>query len=259
MGIYIVWEVHNIHSDLSKQLKFNNKKIIRLQKRECYVSEISDAILCRSRQDMSKLLKISSEPQSKFHIYKGCIETSLLKNTKPNFNGRRLVTFGNFYYEPNRRMLLILSKIMMKLYRMDKKIVLDVVGDIPKGLEEKISSSNIIVHRFVPNITKILNKVALLIAPIDTGSGTRVKLLVAMAAGMPVITTTKGAEGLEYKNKIIISDKFADYPSLIMKILTNKKLYNKLSVDGRKFVQKKYDWSTNIDKVINVYKKMILR
>ncbi|MCL4379416.1 glycosyltransferase family 4 protein [Candidatus Marsarchaeota archaeon] len=253
VNIPVVWEIHNIHSDLSAQLGFDKKKISALKSRERHVSIISDAILCRSRHDLNRLLAISSAPKSKFHIYRGCIETNQFKNVWPNYEGKRLITFGNFYYEPNKRMLLAASKIMKEL---DREIVLDVVGDIPNDLKKKISASNVIVHGFILDITKILKNDALLIAPLDSGSGTRVKILVAMASGIPVITTKKGAEGLECENKIVISNRVDDYPKLIMKILGNKRLYEKLSNEGRKSVQDEYDWSDNIDKVIKAYKSV---
>jgi glycosyltransferase involved in cell wall biosynthesis len=46
---------------------------------------------------------------------------------------------------------------------------------------------------------------------------------------------------------------------LIIKLLKDKKLYDKLSKDGRRFVQKEYDWSNQIHKVIAAYKAVLSR
>ncbi len=255
-SIPVVWEVHNIHSDLSKQLHVGRKRIDTLTKREKSAAEMSDAILCRSKNDRSKLARISHVPMSKLFLYRGCINTKPLRGVKPDRAGKRIVTFGNLYYEPNRRMVLNMVKILKKTIKKDKRIKLDVVGDIPLNLKEQIMCQNVTVYGFVPDITSILKHEALLVAPIDSGSGTRVKLLVAMASGIPTITTSKGVEGLNFNGKIIVSDRFEEYPSLIVTLLNDKRRYDKLSSAGRKFVQKEYDWSKNIQKVIKVYKTL---
>lgn len=258
-NIPVVWEVHNIHSDLSKQLGFDKKKIEILKKREKAAASISDVILCRSESDRAKLLEISEVPKSKLFLYTGCIDTKPLRAVKPSKMGKHIITFGNLYYEPNKRMVLNMVDILKNTLKLDSDIRLDVVGDIPPDLRRHIASSSVKVHGFVPDITKILKHASLLVAPIDSGSGTRVKLLVAMASGIPTITTSKGAEGLDFKGKIILSDDFSEYPGLIMKLLNNRKLYDKLSREGRKFVQREYDWSNQIHKVIAAYNAARLR
>ncbi|MCL4362928.1 glycosyltransferase family 4 protein [Candidatus Marsarchaeota archaeon] len=252
--IPIVWEVHNIHSDLLQQLGYNRKRILAIANRERTAANACDAVLCRSSSDANKLINISGISRHKVFIYNGCIDTKPLEKLRPAPSSMRIVTFGNFYYEPNKRMLVNLVSIMREMEKVEKDIMLDVIGDIPPALRRKVESTNIKVHGFIPDLANAIRRNSILVAPIDSGSGTRVKLLVAMASGMPVITTTKGAEGLDLRGSVIISDDLTEYPKLIMYLLHNKRLYACLSAKGRKLVQKEYDWFGQIDQVISAYR-----
>jgi glycosyltransferase involved in cell wall biosynthesis len=84
--------------------------------------------------------------------------------------------------------------------------------------------------------------------PMTSGSGTNIKMLDYMAAGLPVITTPIGARGLGLENytHAIICD-IIEFPAKIREILTDMALYSKLSCNGRKIVEKKYDWEKIAD------------
>jgi len=82
------------------------------------------------------------------------------------------------------------------------------------------------------------------VVPLRVGAGTRVKILEAMALGTPVISTSKGAEGLEVidgKN-ILIADDPDDFAECILRLLKDEDLRAKLSANGRQLVEKRYSW-----------------
>ena len=82
------------------------------------------------------------------------------------------------------------------------------------------------------------------IAPIHVGSGTRLKVLEAMALGTPVVSTSVGAEGLDVQHErdILIADTASDFAKQILRLHTDERLWQKLSENGRRLVQEKYDW-----------------
>ena len=84
--------------------------------------------------------------------------------------------------------------------------------------------------------------------PMLSGSGTNIKMLDYMAAGLPVITTPVGARGLDIENynNAIICD-VSEFPKKIRELTNDKDLYDRLSRNGRKLVVEKYDWE-NITK-----------
>lgn len=79
--------------------------------------------------------------------------------------------------------------------------------------------------------------------PMQSGSGTNIKMLDYMAAGLPVISTPTGARGLEiesYKHAVVCD--ISEFPKSIKEVLENDQLRNNLIHNGRKLVLEKYDW-----------------
>jgi glycosyltransferase involved in cell wall biosynthesis len=95
--------------------------------------------------------------------------------------------------------------------------------------------------------------------PMLSGSGTNIKMIDYMAAGLPIITTPIGARGLDlenYNNAIICE--VLEFPEKIREVLINKDLYNKLSYNGRKLVEEKYNWkkiAENMAKILEIKAK----
>ena len=79
--------------------------------------------------------------------------------------------------------------------------------------------------------------------PMLSGAGTNIKMLEYMAAGLPVITTPTGARGLDVENNFSsIICEISDFPERISEVLSKKDYYDKISCNGRKLVEEKYDW-----------------
>lgn len=82
------------------------------------------------------------------------------------------------------------------------------------------------------------------VVPLRVGGGTRLKILEAMALGTPVVSTGKGAEGLdvEHEQNILIADEPQDFALCVLDLLRNKELRNRLSRNGRQLVERLYSW-----------------
>jgi glycosyltransferase involved in cell wall biosynthesis len=80
--------------------------------------------------------------------------------------------------------------------------------------------------------------------PLRTGSGTRLKILEAMAAGVPVISTSLGAEGLEVQHDrhILIADAPSGFAAAVERITTDGALRHRLAKEARKIICERYDW-----------------
>lgn len=82
--------------------------------------------------------------------------------------------------------------------------------------------------------------------PLRVGGGTRLKVLEAMALGTPVVSTSKGAEGLEviHEENILIADDPGNFAQAVIRLLGDKDLRAKLSANGRRLVEERYSWET---------------
>jgi glycosyltransferase involved in cell wall biosynthesis len=83
------------------------------------------------------------------------------------------------------------------------------------------------------------------VVPITVGGGTRLKILEAMALGTPVVSTNKGAEGLEVTpgQDILIADEPTEFANAVLQLLDDPALREKLAANGRKLVQERYGWN----------------
>ena len=78
--------------------------------------------------------------------------------------------------------------------------------------------------------------------PLRYGAGTRLKIIESMALGTPVVSTSKGAEGLEvtHEENILIADEPEEFARNIIEVLNNPKLHDELSRSGRELVWARY-------------------
>jgi glycosyltransferase involved in cell wall biosynthesis len=82
------------------------------------------------------------------------------------------------------------------------------------------------------------------VVPIRQGGGTRLKILEAMALGTPVVSTSKGAEGLEVTpgHDILIADEPAEFAHQVIRLLRDAALRAQLAYNARRLVEQLYDW-----------------
>ena len=87
------------------------------------------------------------------------------------------------------------------------------------------------------------NKICLSLNPMMSGSGTNLKMLDYMAAGLPVVSTAVGARGIDLKNGIhAVICGVDEFPAKISEILNDNKLSEFLSSNGRELVKAHYVW-----------------
>ena len=100
---------------------------------------------------------------------------------------------------------------------------------------------------FVDDIRSFLWKSKICIVPLRSGGGTRLKILEALAANCPVVSTSIGAEGLELINgrDLFIADNPENFANFVLLLEEEQELYGLIQKSGHHSVTKKYDW-TNI-------------
>ncbi len=127
---------------------------------------------------------------------------------------------------------------------------------------EKISmmkSKNIILCGEVSDVKDHFTFYKVFVAPITWGSGIKVKILEAMAAGMPVITTSIGAYGIDAKNNqdIIIENDPIKYAKKTIELLKNTELRDCIGLNGQKHTINNFNISKICKDLEINYKKLI--
>lgn len=105
----------------------------------------------------------------------------------------------------------------------------------------------------------LLGKSKVDIVPLWIGAGARVKILTAWAAGIPVVATTIGAEGLRYTQgeNILVADDPAEFADHVCRIMEDHDLARKLSVAGRSLVQQQYSLDIAVKRHDEAYQALV--
>jgi glycosyltransferase involved in cell wall biosynthesis len=102
------------------------------------------------------------------------------------------------------------------------------------------------MHGFVEDIRPFFEQCQILVAPLSVGSGTRIKILEAMATGTPVVSTTIGAEGLDYADgqNILIANTPSALSAAVVRLLRDPEECFRIGAAGRRLVERKYSWES---------------
>ena len=104
----------------------------------------------------------------------------------------------------------------------------------------KFSLSNVRSIGFIPDLPAVLANVDIAIVPILHGSGTRLKMFDYMAARLPIVTTQKGAEGINIENReqaIIVDGVGAELINAIRFLIDNPEERKRIGASGRMLVE----------------------
>ncbi len=162
--------------------------------------------------------------------------------------GARRVTFvGGLHYPPNAQGLLwFAEQVFPQVLAQAPDAVLTVIGNRPpkEVLALQSRCSNVQVTGYVEEIAPYLAETAVFIVPLLAGGGMRVKILDAWMWGVPIVSTTIGAEGIEIRPRenILIADTPGDFAQATVHLLQNLDAGRRMAEAGRRWVESHYDW-----------------
>jgi glycosyltransferase involved in cell wall biosynthesis len=161
-----------------------------------------------------------------------------------------ILFLGSMTYSANVDAALeLLRELAPRLTCRDARITL--VGDAPpKAVRAAAQNAGLAVELpgRVPDTAPWFERSRVFAAPIRFGGGTRLKLLEALARGVPVVTTTIGAEGLGlvHEHDVILADDPADFAAWVDRLLADDDLCARLASAGRAAAER-HDWARVLD------------
>jgi glycosyltransferase involved in cell wall biosynthesis len=131
-----------------------------------------------------------------------------------------------------------------------------IVGSQPHSrLNTLREHEHIQITGWVPDVNPFLHAASVYVVPMRMGSGTRLKLLQAMAAGCAVVSTTTGAQGLTVQDgvELRLADTADAFAQAIIGLLKDPDQRRRLGENGRRYVQNHYDWTVIAPHLLRVY------
>jgi glycosyltransferase involved in cell wall biosynthesis len=249
----IILDSHGIESEFSKFAFPNMPKLIQMliffwnSVIERVACKVVDRMMVLSSRDKSKYMKDYGTEESKISVvppFKEKIQRNdkfnrkLLLNKIGVHDGIICVFHGIYNHYPNLEAIQqITNYIAPKIYQLDKKIIFLIFG---KGVPE-IRYDNIIQLGYIDDL-QMLYFTDLAIMPILSGAGVRIKALDYLMAGLPIISTSKGVEGLDIKSTeaIVLKTVNQDFINAITSLANNPIQRKELGKRAKHFYHRKF-------------------
>jgi glycosyltransferase involved in cell wall biosynthesis len=116
------------------------------------------------------------------------------------------------------------------------------------------SQKNIRLTGYVNDVRKYIVASAVALAPLWSGGGTRLKILEAMAIGVPVVATSKGAEGLDARSgeHLLIADAPDAFADHVARLIQDRALAKRITSKAREFVKTHFDWDVVLPRFLQL-------
>lgn len=264
----IIYRAHNIEFEIweelaSREKQFLKKKYLgflagRLKNYESGLMNEFDGIAAISENDKKKIYetgcKISIEniPLG-LNIYE--YANYILPSAKTS-----LFFLGSMDWLPNREGLeWFLENIWKKVNSRNSGLKLLIAGKgMGKGFAQiKIQNTEILGE--VADAKKFMSENGIMVVPLLSGSGIRVKIIEAMALGKVVIATSIAAKGIncEHKKNILLCNSPEEFAEMIYLAVSQNELRKEISENARKFVQENYDNNSITEKLVSFYYEIL--
>jgi hypothetical protein len=198
-------------------------------------------VLATSASDAAAVRAIA--PAARVAVYPNAIPAV----PQPPPGDENVVVFsGNMEYHPNLSAVRFFrGEVWPRLRRRWPSLVWRLVGKNPEAVSRFTSGDpRIEVTGQVEDAVRELARARVAVVPLLAGSGTRFKILEAWAAGLPVVSTTLGAEGLPARHgeNLLLADGGPAFAAAVSAVLVSPELRRDLGRAGRLLVEKEFTW-----------------
>jgi glycosyltransferase involved in cell wall biosynthesis len=164
---------------------------------------------------------------------------------RPPAAGAELCYVGHFGYRPNVLAAVELVDTVLPRLRAElPDATVTLVGREPGPELAARAGESVSVAADVPDVLPFLRRCRALVVPLRSGSGTRLKVLEALAAGVPVVSTPFGVGGLDVRDgtHVLVGATPRELAEQALRVLRDDSLAAALSTAGRALVEARYDW-----------------
>jgi len=166
---------------------------------------------------------------------------------------------GGFRHAPNADAVLFFYRHVLPLVRRSlRDVAMTIVGDAPPREVLALSSAEITVTGWVPDVEPYLASHCVSIAPLRFGAGVKGKIVEAMATGLPVVTTPVGAEGMElvHGSTALIAESPEAFARAIVQLSTDHDLHARLSRNSLEHARARWDRNVVAPKLLETVARM---
>ncbi|MBP8250983.1 MAG: glycosyltransferase family 4 protein [Herpetosiphon sp.] len=166
---------------------------------------------------------------------------------------------GNYHHPPNVEGALWLAHEVLPLVvreRPDARLIL--AGRAPTQAVRDCANDQIHVTGDVADMRDLYARASVVAAPIFWGSGVRIKILEALACGLPLVTTSLAAEGidLQHETDALFANDASSFAAALVRVLNHAELRQRLGDAGRAVIEREYDWHQIGARLTQLYQQL---
>lgn len=251
---------HNVESSLLQSMS-HSKKPNFFYRRQAKLMKSLEFKYCpqfRANFAVSDLdsHNLKSATAGVFHTIPNGVDTDGITYKNGSNTGLlKIGWLGGLNWSPNKEgVIWFLNEVWPTLSELYPQLELHLAGVGTEELKSDLNQ-NVISHGYLTDIEQYMESLDLFIVPLLTGGGTRLKILDAFARGIPVVSTSKGAEGITvtHGENILIADNSKDFAEIFKKLKNHEFDLDNIRKNARVLVESNYNWpriSTKMAKLI---------
>ena len=242
---------------LRKIYLFNLAK--RIQKMELAYLNAYDVIVPITKRDADTFVGMGCKLP--VHVAPTGISKETFQADRNEIEFPSLFHIGALDWAPNQEGLFwFLDNVWPELQSENAELKFYIAGRNAPEKIRKINKKNVVFLGEVDDAYQFMNSKAIMVVPLLSGSGMRIKIIEGIALGKTIVSTTLGAEGINYDHdqNIIIADTPESISKEIQDLLNNFDKFDKIGKQAREFVLNAYD-NTNITSDLLEFYKMHLK
>jgi len=250
---YMIWErlaSHEWNFARRVYLKLLSKK---LRKFELRIAKYINAVIPITSKDKENLLEMGFKLP--MHVSPTGLDIEKYVPDKSHIEWG-IYHLGSLDWMPNQQSLIwFLERVWPRIIEKEPAIKFNIAGrNIPDYIY-KYGSENIKILGEITNAMEFTNQNGIMIVPLLSGSGMRIKIIEAMALGKPIVSTSIGAEGIEctHGKDIMIADGAEEFVNAVIRCYCDRNMAEKIGENAREMVIEFYDNKKIIHSLLNFY------
>jgi polysaccharide biosynthesis protein PslH len=231
----------------------------KLARYERQVLAACDRVLVVSHEDQAELRRLF--PPARLQVVYNGVDTAALTARTTQPAAATVIFAASLDYRPNVDALRwFVSAVLPRIAAARPDVQLRIVGRRPSAAVRALHDGRrVVLVGEVADMRAELTQAAVSVIPMRIGGGSRLKLLEALAAGLPVVSTALGAMGLPGLVdglQLRITDDPQAFAAAVVTLLARPELAERLGRCGRRFVEQHFDWQAIAPSLLGVYEQL---
>lgn len=282
--VTLVLDEHNACFQIIQRLAIGERNLLKrllherewrkLKAYEAWACTQFDHVVTVTKEDKNTLEGLINFQQGKYkHVIKTsnqrfttipiCVDTYSTLPIQPISGTFNVLHLGTMFWLPNiEGVMWFAGEVWPKIVTQVPQATFTIAGKNPpievqalSKVQDQNGNFSIEVTGYVPDPAPYLKQAGAFIVPLLSGGGMRVKIIDAWRWGIPVVSTTIGAEGIVYQDgeNILIADNPEEFSQAVIRVLHEPILAERLRTNGRRWVEDHYEWQKVYSRWDSIY------